>query len=1659
MFVQNLLLAPVLLLLTLVMSAPAALQASPTLPPSTGQAQVCTLAFYLTPADLTVSCTPPANPGEPVLDFSGDCCEPVQVSLTVDTLSGTCPVLYRLRRTWTASDECGHTASAQQIITVQDVTAPIFTVVPANVTVSCQSIPPAPVIGVGVQATDNCQGPLTITASQSQIPGVCPQQYLIIRTWIAFDACQHSAVAQQTILVQDHEAPQFVQPPQDITIHCLAPPPPVDTIVAVDNCSPQIWYTFNEGLSGGTYCQTITRTRTWTAEDLCGNRSTHTQRIVQTDAGPPQFIQVPADATVQCGAIPPDGPVIHDDCDPDPLVQVHTQKVNGSCPGYYTLIRTWTASDDCGNSSSASQQLTVIDTEGPVITFTDPALAALSNGDTMKVSCSANVIYGLNDAQVQDACDPSPEYIFIDSLIIDNGCTKLMYCEWRATDFCGNITSFIFYMQVGDFTAPVFTQVPASVTISCQSPIPALAHPQISDDCDLGPKLTVSEVLLPGQCPQQFQIQRIWTAVDFCGNQSTAMQTIQVVDQQGPLMTAVHPLLIGQPNGVTLVRPCDNPPAFSTSAFQVTDNCDASPTVTMSIDTTEANCLTEGYRQQLTYTWKAEDDCGNQSQFTARVRLTDTQAPVFTFFPADLTLTCTDSLPEEPPVAADGCGGPVTLELIQTSQNLPCGSRIERTWTATDICGNSTSGLQVITITDTEAPTFIQPPADLTLSCLDKVPDPEDPELADQCDTDPVLQYHEQNLILTCPGEMLLTRTWTATDACGNSAVWTQKISIWDETPPFFTAFPEDATVACHETGPDWTKIAASDACSEPVHFSYTDLIQPGSCPDSYQIHRTFIAADACGNTTAQTQVLEVRDTNSPAFTPVPGDITLECADAGQLPVPAVSDLCDPLPNLSASILDSVPGSCQGEYTLLVEWTTTDRCGNAATATQVIDVRDTQGPVITPTHPILQQVPNGSEITVHCSSLPVMDVNDAIATDQCGPVTELLFKESVQFGDCPKDGYLFRLTCSWEAEDACGNTSTYTVYIKVIDNQPPQWSSQPADVTIDAKNGQIVPPAAVLTATDLCDKDPQITFTESSTAIACGYILHRIWTATDHCGNTTSHQQNLTVLEGCPCNKPEVAVLDIQHPKCGQSNGAIGIQLVQDPALFTYIWIPAAGIPNATGNIRQGLGAGTYQIFIHDPLASASCFTKVQVDLKMQWSCQDTVYLNLPMSDPYTTCLDSVLDFSTPAVSAQVCDVDPAAIAGINFQLPGNCLVIDPVDGFTGSTTVCVIQCHDANPTWCDTTILMIQITGLQPCGTLFTETAFTLEDQPCQPLASVCLPVDPVTLAQYQLTVNGQPYTEPIEGCDFKVISSYNAALLPGGGQQGPYQVESWIVQGQQHSGIVANITALLLWMNTRDPGGQWSLQGTQISGGQPGTSYGSLIIRQLSSNMLISLGLQEIGVPTGSQLTLGEGNHVLRLTESLTGCEEDLFIQIICPELPDALIAIDDTATTLKSKAVLIDVLANDIIPFGTADQLRILHYPSQGEVAVRADLKVLYSPRPGYCGSDRFIYEVCTSFGCDEAEVWVDIACIDLTVHTGFSPNGDGINDTFTITGIEAYPENELTITNRWGNQVYYQRGYKNEWNGTWDNGELPDGVYFYFLNDGKGRSFSGYVQLQR
>ncbi|WP_449406382.1 HYR-like domain-containing protein, partial [Paucihalobacter ruber] len=441
--------------------------------------------------------------------------------------------------------------------------------------------------------------------------------------WTATDECGNETSHSQTITVQDTTAPAFVEAlPADATVECDAVPT-ADTLTATDNCGDAT-VTFNETITEGACAGEFTVVRTWTATDECGNETSHSQTITVQDNTAPTFVEaLPADATVECDAVPTAETLTATDNCGDATVTFNETITEGACAGEFTVVRTWTATDECGNETSHSQTITVQDNTAPTIDN--------SNLENINIECGI-----------------TPEGTLEAWLLNNAGAT--------ATDTCGNVT------WSNDFGAN--TEL----------------------DCANG-AITVT-----------------FTATDECGNSATTTATYAIIDTVAPVLTV--------PSDVTIECTDDSSPT-NTGTATATDDC-AMPNVSF-VDTEVAAC---GNTKTITRTWTATDACGNTASADQIITVIDSIAPTFVeALPADATVEC-DAVPTADTLTAtDNCGD-ATVTFNETITEGACAGEftVVRTWTATDECGNETSHSQTITVQDTTAPAFVEAlPADATV--------------------------------------------------------------------------------------------------------------------------------------------------------------------------------------------------------------------------------------------------------------------------------------------------------------------------------------------------------------------------------------------------------------------------------------------------------------------------------------------------------------------------------------------------------------------------------------------------------------------------------------------------------------------------------------------------------------------------------------------------------------------------------------------------------------------------------------------------------------------------------------------------------------------------------------------------------------------------------
>lgn len=408
-----------------------------------------------------------------------------------------------------------------------------------------------------------------------------------------------------------------------------------------DDCSNTAWtnfsWTTHTGQSGsgffgvGPYPEIQAHHCSWFADitfratDECGNVGTRTLRFQIIDGTPPAFSPLPAD-TLYCPdtALTIPRAFVSDNCDTSMTFSRSETFVALPCPGTYTLLVTWTATDDCGNTSTATQTVFVRDTTRPIIVLRPADRIARCDSFVMPPPPVLGV-----DVQAVDVCgevvsltvsqtsnqDPNPA-----------NCAHYTYALVRTfvvSDDCGNTASAQQIIQVVDNVPPNLYGF-SDTTLVCEVS-PVTPPPIAIDACGdiaLTPVL-VNEVIDNPGCGDTYTKLLVWQSSDVCGNVGQLVQTVHVVD-------VVAPFLTGVPSHVT-VECNDIPPIPDHGAIVPNDNCDETPSILfdeVELRDSDPNSCAYLTDYRIRRQWVVEDNCDNRRTYIQIISVRDRTPPV-----------------------------------------------------------------------------------------------------------------------------------------------------------------------------------------------------------------------------------------------------------------------------------------------------------------------------------------------------------------------------------------------------------------------------------------------------------------------------------------------------------------------------------------------------------------------------------------------------------------------------------------------------------------------------------------------------------------------------------------------------------------------------------------------------------------------------------------------------------------------------------------------------------------------------------------------------------------------------------------------------------------------------------------------------------------------
>jgi hypothetical protein len=484
---------------------------------------------------------------------------------------------------------------------VIDETPPVLSGCPGDqcqgeIWVECDDIP-RPAI---VTATDNCDDEVPVELTVVRTDGDCEDEYTLVRTWTATDDCGNTTSCRQIVHVQDETPPVLEGCPEPVTIECDDPIPAVD-ITATDNCDPDPVVECTREMIPGRCPDEYTLEYTCTATDRCGNTSTCTYYVYVIDETPPVLAGCPErEIWVECDAVPCAAVVTAtDNCDDDVAVEFSEERTEGVCEDQYTLTRTWTATDDCGNSASCTQIVHVDDTTPPAITDCPANARYQCWGDVPPADASL--------VGAIDNCDDLLEKALDSETVneLDPGCEWQIIRVYTVTDNCENVATCTHVIHVLDDTPPVITWCPQDGSVQCLDDLPTAMVDSVeaTDNCGIKCRNVIETVVvLQEDC--EWEVTRTYTVRDSCGNAASCTQVIHVLDTEAPVVLECPPdvgplwpdpevcgVLVGNLQlGMPLAE----------------DNCDDDLTYTTSV----GDVIPPG---QTSVIWTIEDDCGNSN--------------------------------------------------------------------------------------------------------------------------------------------------------------------------------------------------------------------------------------------------------------------------------------------------------------------------------------------------------------------------------------------------------------------------------------------------------------------------------------------------------------------------------------------------------------------------------------------------------------------------------------------------------------------------------------------------------------------------------------------------------------------------------------------------------------------------------------------------------------------------------------------------------------------------------------------------------------------------------------------------------------------------------------------------------------------------------------
>ncbi len=711
-------------------------------------------------------------------------------------------------------------------------------------------------------------------------------------------------------------------------------------------------------------------TRIWSIGNL-----SHSQTITFENNEALEWISsLPGNITVECDDVP-DAPVLEaeDNCS-EATVSFSETEIPGTNPGEYLLLRSWTAEDECGNSITHTQMVTVVDQTPPDLTCPTSYNIDANN------NCSVSLPDLTHLADATDNCSDSSEISFSQIPSVGNTVNvESITIFITASDGADNSTFCSFTLTLNNYGEDASLSCPDPLTVDategdCDATVNLQAT--FTEGCD---GVTVTNDINSGGADASgtyslgvtvvtFNLYEDGDLIDSCSS------TVMVNDVDLPAIDCPADFTVEVEAGFCQASNLNLGEASASSScgeVEITDDAPAS----FEIGTT-----------LITYT--ATADSGQSANCEQSITVEDNQMPTIDC-PADLAIVLSGGECEvvDPdlgdPTSSAICGG-VSVE-NDAPEAFPVGITVV-TYTATADNGQTATCEQTVTV-DGDAQLSISCPNDIET----EVP-------AGACEVDS-LDLGEAEVTGDCNGLSLSNDApptfeigttivaHTVTTQSGSQLTCEQTVEVIDNQEPTITC-PDDITVTtdpdvCEATNVDLGESDASAICGD---VSVTD-----DTPASFSVGVTGVSYTVTadnGNTASCTQTVTVEDEHAPEIScPDDMELVIPFGETGKLVIldeATATDNCgQPAITNDFNSGGADAGGNYPEGETIVTFTATDDSGNTASCETVINIEQ-EAPDLD-TFLVSGSVSSWAGVNINNVDLVVSgDVSDIHSTDEFG---------------------------------------------------------------------------------------------------------------------------------------------------------------------------------------------------------------------------------------------------------------------------------------------------------------------------------------------------------------------------------------------------------------------------------------------------------------------------------------------------------------------------------------------------------------------------------------------------------------------------------------------------------------------------------------------------